>query len=87
MKTYDTSRYKHIMLPVELIAQLRAMKQGIESFADVIRRLLKELEELKAIVLSKPRFLDWPSLYSRPVLQVKPAITIHPRVVGGEVNG
>jgi hypothetical protein len=84
MRTYDTSRYKNVILPVELIEQLRSMKVGIESFADLLRRLLKELDELRAIVLSKPRLVERPWLYLRPVLQVKPALVIHPVVVGGD---
>lgn len=89
-KTYNTDRFKKIMLPVELIEQLRSMKNSLESFADLLRRLLQELEELRVIVLAKPTVFGRSQLYVQPVQiqepiqSVKSTLTIHPIVARGE---
>ena len=50
-RTYNHKKYHNIMLPIDLIEELKSMKQGTESFTDLLRRLLKELESLRNEVI------------------------------------
>jgi predicted CopG family antitoxin len=42
MKTYDKSRFKHIMVALDVYRALKSAKQSMEdSFNDVLRRLIR----------------------------------------------